>query len=216
VQRQEDEVPSVFDAKASTWDDDPEKVRRAQAAAAAIRAAVPLDASTRLLEYGAGTGLVAQSLAPDVGSVTLAEPSSGMRAVMADKIADARLPASARVWDLDLTEAPAPDERFDVIVSVMTLHHVVELTRVLESFVTLLSGGGHLCVVDLQSEDGSFHRHDPAFEGHHGFAVAELTERLQAAGFVDVQIDGCGEFEKDGTTYPLFLAVAGVTSRPSA
>jgi cyclopropane fatty-acyl-phospholipid synthase-like methyltransferase len=209
-------VPSDFDARASTWDSDPEKVRRAQAAATAIRAAVPLDASTRLLEYGAGTGLVAQFLAPDVGSVTLAEPSSGMRAVMADKIADARLPASARVWDLDLTEAPAPDERFDVIVSVMTLHHVVELTRVLESFVTLLSGGGHLCVVDLQSEDGSFHRHDPAFEGHHGFAVAELTERLQAAGFVDVQIDGCGELEKDGTIYPLFLAVAGVTSHPSA
>jgi cyclopropane fatty-acyl-phospholipid synthase-like methyltransferase len=209
-------VPSVFDARASTWDDDPEKVRRAQAAAAAIRAAVPLETSTRLLEYGAGTGLVAQFLAPDVGSVTLAEPSSGMRAVVADKIADARLPASTRVWNLDLAEAPAPDERFDVIVSVMTLHHVVDLPRVLESFVTLLSGGGHLCVVDLQSEDGSFHRHDPAFEGHHGFALADLTEWLQAAGFVDVQIDGCGELEKDGTTYPLFFAVAGVRPRPSA
>jgi cyclopropane fatty-acyl-phospholipid synthase-like methyltransferase len=208
-------MASVFDAKASTWDDDPEKVRRAQAAAAAIRAAVPLDTSTRLLEYGAGTGLVTQSLASDVGAVTLAEPSSGMRAVMADKIADARLPASARVWDLDLTKAPAPDERFDVIVSVMTMHHVVELTRVLERFVTLLSDGGHLCVVDLQSEDGSFHRHDPAFEGHHGFAVDDLTDRLQAAGFADVQIDGCGEFEKEGTIYPLFLAVAGVPPRPS-
>jgi SAM-dependent methyltransferase len=215
-QREEDQVPSDFDAKAATWDDDPEKVRRAQAAATAIRAAVPLDTSTRLLEYGAGTGLVAQCLAPDVGSVTLAEPSAGMRAVIADKIVDARLPASTRVWDLDLTEAPAPNEGFDVVVSVMTLHHVLDLTPVLESFATLLTGGGHLCVVDLQSEDGSFHRHDPSFEGHHGFAIAELTQRLQAAGFVDVRINGCGEFEKDGTTYPLFLAVAEVTPHPSA
>ena len=205
-------MPSDFDAKAATWDDDPEKVNRARAAADAIRAAVPLDAPTRLLEYGAGTGLVSQFLAPDIGSVTLAEPSSGMRAVMSEKIADGTLPDDARVWDLDLAQVPAPDERFDLIVSVMTLHHIPDLTRVLESFATLLSDGGHLCVVDLQSEDGSFHSQDPNFEGHHGFALGELTERLQSVGFVDVRIDGCGEFEKDGTTYPLFLAVAEVPS----
>jgi SAM-dependent methyltransferase len=209
-------VPSVFDDKAATWDDDPEKVRRAREAATAIRAAVPLDGSTRLLEYGAGTGLVSQVLAPHVGSVTLAEPSAGMRAVMAAKIADGTLPADARVWDLDLTEAPAPGERFDLIVSVMTLHHITDLTRVLESFATVLSGGGLLCVVDLQSEDGSFHRDEPAFEGHHGFALAELTRRLQAAGFVDVTIAGCGEFTKDDTTYPLFLAVAQAPARQAA
>ena len=205
-------MPSDFDAKAATWDDDPEKVRRAQAAATAIRAAVPFDAATRLLEYGAGTGLVSQFLAPDVGSVTLAEPSAGMRSVMADKIANATLPADARVWDLDLSAADAPNEQFDVIVTVMTLHHIVDLTSVLTSFAALLSGGGHLCIVDLQSEDGSFHRHDPAFEGHHGFALGSLTERLHAAGFADVQITDCGTFDKDGTTYALFLAVANVAS----
>lgn len=209
-------MPSDFDARAATWDDDPEKVGRAQAAAKAIRAAVPLDASTRLLEYGAGTGLVSQSLAEDVGSVTLAEPSAGMRAVMADKIANATLPADARIWDLDLTAGTVPDERFDVIVSVMTLHHIIDLTTVLQSFVTLLSGGGHLCIVDLQSEDGSFHRDNPAFEGHHGFALEDLTERLHAAGFVDVEITDCGEFQKDGVMYPLFLAVAKVAPRRPA
>lgn len=203
-------MPSDFDAKAATWDADPERVRRARDAAAAIRAAVLLDPSTRLLEYGAGTGLVAQCLAPDVGSVTLAEPSSGMRAVLAEKIADATLPAGARVWDLDLVEDPPPDELFDVIVSVMTLHHIVDLARVLDSFAALLSDSGRVCIVDLQSEDGSFHRHDPAFEGHHGFGLADLTARLQTAGFVDVNIHGCGELEKDGATYPMFLAVAAL------
>lgn len=209
-------MASDFDDRAATWDDDPEKVRRAQDAAKAIRAAVPLDGSTRLLEYGAGTGLVSQFLGSDACTVTLAEPSSGMRAVMADKIADGTLPADARVWDLDLTQGPTPDEHFDLIATVMTLHHIVDLTTVLDSFATLLSGGGHLCIVDLQSEDGSFHRDQPEFEGHHGFALAELTERLEAAGFTNVQIDRCGEFAKDGTTYPLFLAVAEVAHRPGA
>ena len=77
---------SDFDDKAKTWDDDPAKVDRAKVVAEAIRETVPLHTSTRLLEYGAGTGLVSQSLAGHVGSVTLAEPSAGMRAVMHDKV----------------------------------------------------------------------------------------------------------------------------------
>lgn len=207
-------MPSDFDAKAATWDDDPKKVRRAQDAAMAVRTAVALDASTRLLEYGAGTGLVAQFLAPDVGKVTLAEPSSGMRSVMADKITDGTLPVDARIWDLDLTAAAAPAEQFDLIVSVMTLHHIVDLKPVLDSLAALLADGGHLCIVDLQSEDGSFHRHDPGFDGHHGFARDDLSQQLRAAGFSDVQITGCGDFEKDGQKYALFLAVASLDGAP--
>ena len=51
-----------FDDKAATWDDDPAKVERAGEVARAIRAAVPLNTSVRMLEYGAGTGLVTQAL----------------------------------------------------------------------------------------------------------------------------------------------------------
>ena len=83
-------MSSDFDEKAKTWDDDPAKVHRARVVAEAMRTAVPLDSSTRLLEYGAGTGLVSQFLAGHVGPITLAEPSAGMRSVMADKITAGR------------------------------------------------------------------------------------------------------------------------------
>jgi predicted TPR repeat methyltransferase len=206
-------VPTDFDAKASTWDDDPAKVERARVVAEAVLAAVPLRASTRLLEYGAGTGLVSQSLAAHVGRVTLVEPSAGMRSVMHDKVDAGTLPRDARIWDLDLATDAAPAERFDLVVTVMTLHHIHDLTPVLEGFAALLSDGGHLCIVDLEQEDGTFHTTDSDFDGHHGFESAALTELLHVAGFSDVRFERCHELEKEGNTYPLFLATSTVWPR---
>ena len=76
------------------------------AVADAIREAVPVTGDTRLLEYGAGTGLLAQFLAPHVGPLTLADPSEGMRAVMHDKVERGDLPG-AEVVDIGLATGPA-------------------------------------------------------------------------------------------------------------
>jgi ubiquinone/menaquinone biosynthesis C-methylase UbiE len=195
---------SSFDEKAATWDDQA-KTERAQVVATAIRQAVLLSKSTRVLEYGAGTGLVSQQLASSVGPITLADPSAGMREVMHTKVATGTLPTTTRILDLDLSASSAPDERFDLIVTVMTLHHIPDLTPVLNGFARLLDSGGHLCVVDLVTEDGSFHR-DTDFHGHHGFDAHNLSARLKSAGFTDVRIERIYEVVKDGATYPLFLA----------
>lgn len=192
-----------FDEKAATWDDDPAKIERAAAVADAVAEAVPLDPATRLLEYGAGTGLVTAALRHRVGPVTLADTSTGMRDVMRAKVEAGTIP-DARVWDLDLASDPPPDETFDVVVTVMTLHHIDDLDTVLAGFAALLTPGGHLCVVDLDEEDGSFHTGD--FHGHHGFARPALAARLGAAGFTDVDFRDCYRVERDGGTFPLFLA----------
>ena len=208
--RREPGVPTNFDDRAETWDGDPAKVERARVVAEAIRATVPLDSSTRLLEYGAGTGLVSQALADHVGRITLAEPSAGMRRVMADKVAAGKLPDDVRIWDIDLAIDAVPDEHFDLIATVMTLHHIPDLGPVMDGFATLLAEGGYLCIVDLEEEDGSFHSSDAGFDGHRGFGRAALEERLRLAGFRDVRFEQCHEIEKDGGTYPLFLAATMV------
>ena len=194
-----------FDAKAATWDDDPAKVERAEVVAQAIRATIPLDTSMRVLEYGAGTGLVTSALRDAVGPVTMADTSAGMREVMVGKVAAGLIP-DARVWDLDLATEAAPDERFDLVVTVLTLHHISTLEPVLSGFADLLVEGGHLCIVDLEEEDGSFH--PEGFAGHHGFDRAALASLLEDAGFTGVAFQRCHQIERDGVTYPLFLATA--------
>jgi SAM-dependent methyltransferase len=198
-----------FDDKAATWDDDPEKVRQSQDVARAVRSAAPLGASTRLLEYGAGTALVTQALlaaAGNIGGVTVADNSPGMRAVLSAKISSGVMPADTRVWDLDLERQPPPSERFDLIVSSMVMHHVHELPSVLAAFEEMLDEDGHLCIADLDREDGSFHTHD--FDGHHGFDRDELATALRQAGLVDVTITDCTHIIRDGVSYPVFLATA--------
>jgi predicted TPR repeat methyltransferase len=192
-----------FDDKAATWDDDPAKGERAQTVASAIRDAVPLDPSTRMLEYGAGTGLVTQALRAVVGPVTMADTSAGMRAVMNDKIAAGTI-TNARVWDLDLSTDSVADEHFDLVVTVLTLHHIPDLEPVLSNFADLLVDGGHLCIADLEEEDGSFHGHD--FAGHRGLNRAVLESLLDRAGFTKPTVTRCYEIVRDDGAYPVFLA----------
>ena len=195
-----------FDEQAATWDDDPDKTRRARDGAEAVAAAVPLTGQERMLEYGAGTGLVSQALQDRVGPITLADTSAGMRTVMEGKIASGALPPDARVVALDVEMQQVPQERFDLIVGSLVLHHVQQLDAALAGLADLLTPGGHLCIADLDREDGSFHQHD--FDGHHGFDRAELAADLEAVGLVVGRVHDCTQCEKDGGPYRVFLATA--------
>lgn len=194
-----------FDATAQDWDRDEAKVAQAARVAQAVAAAVPLDRAMRVLEYGAGTGLVTQALGDRVGPATLADSSAGMREVLGAKVADGSL-AGGRVWDLDLERQPAPADRFDLVVCSNVLHHVRRLEQVLDGLTTLLAPGGYLCIADLDQEDGSFHGHD--FDGHHGFSRPELAAQLTAAGLTDVTVGDGTWLDREGVIYQVFLAVA--------
>jgi ubiquinone/menaquinone biosynthesis C-methylase UbiE len=197
-----------FDNHASTWDLEPRKRAEARLLADAIASTLPLNGRERLLEYGAGTGLVAQALTPLVGSVTLADSSAGMRKVAEEKVADGHLPAGTDVWDLDLQSGPVPDERFDLLVCSLVLHHVHDIPRVLAGFHTLVAPGGHVAVADLDTEDGSFHAQLHDFDGHPGFDREQLVHWLTEAGFADITVGDCLEIHQEGSTFPVFLATA--------
>ncbi len=200
-----------FDARARDWDDDAKRTR-ARVVAAAVREDVAVDTDTRVLEYGAGTGLVTEFLAVGpLGPVTLADPSAGMREVMADKVADGRLPSTARLMDLDLSTGDVPEDRYDVVVTVMTLHHIPDLATVLAAVGRLLGEGGHVCIVDLEAEDGSFHQHLDDFHGHDGFTYDDLSAALVEAGFSPPSWRIVHHVDKDDRAYPLFLATAATT-----
>ena len=198
-----------FDARAATWDNDPTKVERARAVADAIIRGVPLTSSMHAMEYGCGTGLLSFMLRPRLGEITLADVSDGMLEVAAGKIAAAN-DASMRAVKLDLLVDPVPAERYDVIYSLMTLHHVPDTYVILQRFHAALAARGLLCIADLDAEDGSFH--GTGFDGHLGFDRARLGTLAREAGFATAEFSTAHEIEKkvDGQSrrFPVFLMVA--------
>lgn len=199
-----------FDAKARTWDDDPQKLERARRVAELIAKRVPELSRMDVFEYGSGTGLLGLALRCRVGSLTLADSSSEMTAVAREKLAV--LGASPRVTavQLDLSAGTLPEARYDLVCTLLTLHHIRDTDAILRSFHTLVRPGGCLCVSDLDEEDGSFH--GPGFDGHNGFSRDALAARLEAAGFLHVRCETAFEIEKQGAAgtrrYPVFLAIA--------
>ena len=199
-----------FDARAATWDDDPTKVERAQAVADAIVRSVPLTRSMRALEYGCGTGLLSFLLRPGLGEITLADVSAGMLDVAAGRIAAARDPGM-RAVKLDLLTDPLPDTRFDLIYSLMTLHHIPDTAAILQRLHAALARPGYLCIADLDSEDGSFH--GAGFDGHLGFDRERLGALARQAGFATVEFSTAHVMSKavggELRRFPIFLMVAG-------
>jgi len=202
-----------FDDRAQTWDADPVKQERAEAVATALRQRVPLARDWCALEYGCGTGLLSFVLHADLGRITLADSSPGMLAVLRGKIAAAGL-THLHPLALDLLTAPLPAECHDLIFTLMTLHHVADVGRLLRIFHDLLRPGGWLAIADLDQEDGSFH--GSGFTGHNGFDREALRAQLAAVGFDGVDFSTCYVMKKatdqGPREYPLFLAVA---ARPS-
>ena len=200
-----------FDAKAREWEQNPVFRERGEKLAAAIRARVPLHTGMRVLDYGCGTGALSFPFANEVGAALLADHSAGMLAVCAEKIAGQGL-SHYTTSQLDLMSGPMPadlvtEARFDLVVTAMTLHHVPDTDRILRIFYDLLAPGGHLCVADLDREDGSFH--GPEVDVHWGFERAALGAKIAAAGFVEHQFDTVYAISKDSDTgprdYPVFL-----------
>ncbi len=198
-----------FDARAATWDDDPAKVERAKAVADEMLRRVPLTPSMRAMEYGCGTGLLTFLLRAHVGDVTLADLSEGMLEVAARKIAAVRDPAM-RTIKLDLIADPMP-ARFDVVYSLMTLHHIPDTDAILRRFHEALAPQGYLCIADLDTEDGSFHGPE-VNDVHLGFDRATPGAKALSAGFASLDFTTAQVMTKEVAgkprEFPIFLMVA--------
>jgi predicted TPR repeat methyltransferase len=159
----------------------------------------------RVMDFGAGTGLIAASIAPHVSRIVAVDTSPSMLEALAAK---EDLQGKVECRCQDILESPL-DERFDAVVSAMALHHVEDTESLFGRFAEQLKRGGLLALADLDKEDGSFH--EPGTDGvfHQGFDRQALQSILEAAGFEDVQFVTALEIEKeDKGPFTVFLVTA--------
>ena len=200
---------SEFDEKAATWDKDQTKVERAKIFAEIIRNKIDLSKVEMALEYGSGTGLLSFSLAHDFHDITLMDESSEMTKVTNDKCERLDIRHFHPIkYDLMVDELP--EHKFELLYTAMTLHHVHDTNAILQKFNQILNPGGHIVLIDLVTEDGSFHKYE--FNGHLGFDKDELEDKITKNGFtlVSYQIGYTISAERNGEMreYPVFVLIA--------
>ncbi len=197
-----------FDESAKDWDKKQRRIVNAQNIAAAIRRHIDLQSDYKILDFGTGTGLLAWELSSSVGYILGVDTSEEMLKVFADKDWVCRTDTAKMELDKEL-----PDEKFDGIISSMTLHHVKSVKDYLEAFYQLLKDGGFIAIADLDKEDGSFHTSGNEGVFHLGFQRKTLKKQLEEVGFQGIEFDVANVIEKETAEgemkkYPVFLVVA--------
>ena len=199
-----------FDKQAKDWDNNPMKIERAAFFANEIVDFIQPNPTDIALEFGCGTGLLSYQLKDVFKIITLADNSEGMIQVLEDKIKNLSL-TNFKPLLVDLLEENLDIGKFNVIYSLMTLHHIHDLNKVSKIFHSLLETNGYLCITDLVKEDGSFHADHPDFVGHNGFDKNELTEILLNNGFkteyYNISYIIEKELKNETKKYPLFLMI---------
>lgn len=175
-----------FDLMAKDFDTDP-RIKRSIAIADEIRLHITDGHNKSALEYGCGTGLVGFQLINDFDTILFADSSKGMIEQVRQKLIALNKPENAAMCCDFLTEIPQ-DLKVDYIFSSLVLHHIKDTKAILSRFFELLNDSGHLLIVDLDADDGSFHAKHPDFDEHNGFKQAALIELAENVRFSNTYV----------------------------
>ncbi len=202
-------MTDLFQDKAGDFDSRPIPQQISQGVTGAMLDAIVFTEDQTVMDFGAGTGLVATRIAPKVGRVLAVDVSPAMLGKLAEK---PELQGKAEIHCQDILETPL-GEQVDVVVSAMAAHHVSDTAALMETLFAHLAPGGQLALADLDSEDGTFH--PPGMEGvfHQGFDRESLGVLAASAGFEDVGFVTACSVDRNEQRYPIFLLTA---RRPAA
>lgn len=196
---------SHFDTAAKTWDRE-ETVKRNEAFAVAIKKHVDSRIS-KLMDFGCGTGLLTAQFVNLADELIGIETSSGMLEQFSQRFEGA---SKVKFLAINLEKESLPSEvgTFDVIVTAMAFHHLLEPKKILSLFKKHLSSNGKIFVIDLDEEDGTFHPDNQAMGVHHfGFSKRTLESWSKDLEFNSFQHDIVYEIVKNSRSYGIGMSI---------
>ena len=193
-----------FNEKAKTWDADEMIKNLSSAVGAAILKNTHLSDKMKVMDFGAGTGLISSHVAPLVNKIVAVDISE----TMLDKlVAKPELQDKVEAVCQNILDKPLAAQ-FDLIMSAMAMHHVEDTNKLIQTFSEHLASGAQIALADLDKEDGSFHPADVEGVYHSGFDRENLKALLESQGFKDVHFHTAHTVLKEDREYPIFLVVA--------
>ena len=193
-----------FKEKAESYEMNSNRVSNVANIANSIIKNVSLHQRMHLMDFGSGTGLLLERIAPLVRKITAIDISKSMNDQLEQK--RGRLSCELDIIDIDL-EFDDLESKFDGIISSMTMHHVKDIDLMFEKFYKLLNEGGVIAIADLDREDGSFHTEDTGVY-HFGFCRDEISTAAKKANFSEVKVVNASVVKKSHGEYPVFLLTA--------
>lgn len=193
-----------FSSKAHTYEQNDLRVNNVHQIANGIKQSIALNPTMHVMDFGSGTGLLLEQIAPSVKSITAVDVSPSMMAQLIAK--KSQIQCELHTFQIDL-EKVSVDKQFDGVMSSMTLHHIKDVPKMFKTFYEAIKNGGFVALADLDTEDGSFHTEDTGVH-HFGFERGWLHEQLAEAGFKDISISTVNTIQKPQGDYSVFLATA--------
>ncbi len=193
-----------FANKANIYDSDNNRVSNVENIANAITASVNLNRNMHVMDFGSGTGLLLERIAPFVQKITAVDISHSMNAQLEKKRSG--INCELEMLEIDLVSTDISG-KFDGIISSMTLHHVQDISAMFVKFYSLLNKDGFVAIADLDKEDGSFHTEDTGVY-HFGFERETIANAAKQAGFLEIKVIDASVVHQAHQAFPIFLLTA--------
>ena len=190
-----------FEQKAESYDKDANRVGNVDNIANSILRSFTFNKNMHIMDFGSGTGLLLERVAPFIKKITAVDVSEAMTKQLSEKIKN--LDCEVEILQLDLTKTKL-DMKFDGIISSMTMHHIKDTQEMFNDFYSMLKDNGVIAIADLDTEEGNFHTEDTGVF-HFGFDRNAFQDKAIAAGFKNVKIITASIDEKPHGNYPVFL-----------
>lgn len=190
-----------FQHKANSYDKNKSRVTNVDNIANTIKQHITFTEDMHILDFGSGTGLLLERIAPLVKKITAVDVSPSMNEQLAAKRES--LACDLAIHTIDLSNKSL-NERFDGIITSMTMHHIQNIPGMFARFHDLLNDKGFIAIADLDSEDGSFHTEDTGVF-HCGFERSAIQGIAQEAGFTKLHTRDASIVEKPQGNYSVFM-----------